>query len=204
MANRYAFLVYLEERESKGAISMDHPDHFIIKSFKHNGRLHRMWMENRRVPGSVLAPAHAEMNMIVAVNCRTKIVEADGSTWHSRSPGVSFFLPGEWYNIVALVEQAGIRYYCNAASPPYVYGNVLTYIDYDLDVILTPDGDKHLVDQEEYERHKSSFHYSPAVEEKVQAGLRKLSDRNDGRESPFEEDWGMHYNNWWKNQWGEG
>ncbi|WP_040949642.1 DUF402 domain-containing protein [Gorillibacterium massiliense] len=182
---------------------MDHPDNFIIKSFKHNGRLHRIWMENRRVPRSVLAPAHAEMDLIVTVNSRTKIVEADGSVWFSRSPGVSFFLPGEWYNIVALVEPAGIRYYCNAASPPYVYGNVLTYIDYDLDMILTPGGDKHLVDQEEYERHKTSFHYSPAVEKKVQDGLQKLTDRIDKRLAPFEEEWVMNYYHWWKKEWGD-
>lgn len=182
---------------------MDHPDLYIIKSFKHNGRLHRMWMENRRVPDHKLAPAHAEAGMIVTVNCRTKIVEADGSVWFSRNPGVSFFLPGEWYNIVALVENAGIRYYCNVASPPYVYGNVLTYIDYDLDMIMTPDGEKCLVDQDEYERHKISFHYSPAVEQKVEEGLKRLTARMEGRQSPFEDKLVLEYYEWWKKEWGE-
>jgi protein associated with RNAse G/E len=182
---------------------MHQSDNYIIKSFKHNGRLHRMWMENLRVPDNVLAPGHAEVGMIVTVNCRTKIVEADESVWFSRSPGVSFFIPQEWYNIVALVEQNGIRYYCNVASPPYVYGNILTYIDYDLDLILTPSGDKFLVDQDEYERHKISFHYSPVVEEKVQDGLLKLTSRMDARSAPFEDEWVLKYYDWWKKERGE-
>ena len=176
---------------------------FVIKSFKHNGHLHRMWLENKRVPDELLHPDHAALGMVVTVNCRTRIVEAAGSEWFSRSPGVTFFLPGTWFNVVALIENGGVRYYCNIASPPYVHGNLLTYIDYDLDLIVTPNGDKILVDQDEYERHKVSYHYSPAVEEKVRDGLAQLNERVDKKAEPFNNKQVLAYYDWWKTHWGD-
>ena len=75
---------------------------YQIKSFKHNGHIHRIWFENWLVPGRLLLPEHAAENMIVLINEQTLIEEADGSRWTSKVPGISFFIPGEWYNVVAL------------------------------------------------------------------------------------------------------
>ena len=69
----------------------------------------------------------------------------------SRVPGVAFFIPETWYNIVALIDPDGIRYYCNIASPPYDGQGVITYIDYDLDVIVHSGGDVRIVDRDEYD-----------------------------------------------------
>jgi protein associated with RNAse G/E len=174
--------------------------HYQIKSFKHDGRLHRMWMENTLVPESVMHPEHTAQSMKVLVNCRTKIQEADGSVWISRNPGVSFFLPGEWYNIVALIEESGIRYYCNIASPPYVYQNVLTYIDYDLDVIVTSSGERLLVDEDEYENHKALYRYTSLVDKKVKTGLNRLLARIERQEPPFRNELVLSYYDWWRHR----
>nr|WP_313787702.1 DUF402 domain-containing protein [Paenibacillus larvae] len=140
---------------------------YVIKSFKHDGDLHRTWLENWRVAEEFLCPLHREEGMIVLVNNQTKIQEADGKEWTSRIPGVSFFIPRQWHNVIALIENTGIRYYCNVASPPYLYYQTLTYIDYDLDAIKFPGGDIHVVDQEEYERHKWMYRYTPFVEKRL-------------------------------------
>jgi hypothetical protein len=170
----------------------------VIKSFKHNGSLHRMWLENWRLPDDWLKPEHAAERMAVLVNNRTPIMEADGKEWVSRVPGVSFFIPGEWYNIVALIGEAGVRYYCNVASPPYFSGNTLTYIDYDLDVIVQPDGSRQIVDEDEYERHKTVYHYSGTVRRKVADGLARLLDRIDNRRPPFDDRAVLDYFARWK------
>lgn len=176
---------------------MDTTDAYVIKSFKHDGHLHRMWMENWPVPVESLCSAHAEGKLLAFVNCQTKIREADGREWVSRIPGVSFFLPNRWYNVVALIEEEGIRYYCNLASPYYVNNRVLTYIDYDLDVILTAAGDVHILDQDEYERHRKQYHYSAVVETKVQAGLSELLELISRREAPFQDHCVRQYYNEW-------
>lgn len=173
---------------------------YIIKSFKHDGHLHRMWLQNWRVPEEALGQAHQDQGMLVLINSQTKIVEADGKEWVSRIPGVSFFIPGQWFNVVALMEDAGVRYYCNVASPPYVSGQVITYIDYDLDVIRLPGGDIHVVDQEEYERHKVLYHYSSIVDAKVRHGMKAVLERVRRQEAPFQDQWVHAYYKLWE-QW---
>ncbi|MBD0382348.1 DUF402 domain-containing protein [Paenibacillus sedimenti] len=173
---------------------------YVIKSFKHDGHLHRMWLSNWRVPVAMLHPDHQRESMMVFINSQTKIQEADGKEWVSRIPGVSFFIPQKWFNIVALIEENGIRYYCNVASPLYVTEQVLTYIDYDLDVIRMPDGSIHVVDEEEYERHKINYHYSPLVEEKVQEGLAAVLQLLHAGNPPFQDDLVLYYYEQWEKQ----
>ncbi|WP_020619682.1 DUF402 domain-containing protein [Paenibacillus daejeonensis] len=171
-----------------------------IKSFKHDGRLHRMWMDNLLVPESRLVPEHAEASIIVLINEHTPIQEASGKVWTSRVPAVSFFMPGLWFNVVALLEEPGIRYYCNVASPPYLHKDVLTYIDYDLDVIKLADGSVFEVDRDEYEQHKITYRYSRLVTRKVEDGLRMLRDRIACAGAPFNDTIVYAYYNAWKQQ----
>lgn len=170
----------------------------LIKSFKHDGHLHRVWLENWEIPEESLASAHREESFRVLVNCHTRIRESDGREWTSRIPGVSFFLPGKWFNIVALLEDEGIRYYCNVASPFYQSGEIITYIDYDLDVILNQKGDIYVLDEDEYNKHRKLYHYSQAVEEKVKLGLEELLDLARSRGEPFRDESVLAYFEMWK------
>lgn len=170
----------------------------VIKSFKHDGHLHRMWLENWSVPSERVFPGDAAESAKVFVNCHTRIREADGREWVSKIPGVSFFIPDRWYNIVALIAKEGVRYYCNVASPFYFYGSVLTYIDYDLDVILTPKNEVTILDEDEYNRHKKLYHYPPNVECKVQEGLQELLERARQRQAPFDDECVLAYYEMWK------
>lgn len=172
----------------------------LIKSFKHNGRLHRQWLKNWLIPAECLDPSHTSENMVVLINCQTPIIEADGKQWVSKVPAVSFFIPGAWYNIVALMEETGVRYYCNVASPPYMHEHVVTYIDYDLDVVLYADGHIDIVDRDEYERHKVSYHYSDIVQNKVAEGLAQLLNRIQTRKAPFQDDLVVSYYELWRQQ----
>lgn len=157
----------------------------VVKSFKHDGKLHRLWRENWLVPHEQLLEEHKDESMLVVVNYKTLIEESDGSNWVSRVPAVTFFIPHCWYNIVALIEQTGIRYYCNIASPPYYSCDIITYIDYDLDVILTLDGEFFIVDEDEYEEHQVKYRYSQNVMQKIELGLSQLIERIQQKASPF-------------------
>jgi protein associated with RNAse G/E len=173
---------------------------YTIKSFKHDGSLHRVWIENWQVPESRLLTQHAAHSAWVMLNDHTTIIEADGKEWISRVPAVSFFMPQRWFNVVALMEEKGIRYYCNLASPPYRYGNVLTYIDYDLDVVVLPDGSSHELDRDEFVRHKAEYRYGEAVEAQVETGLRLLQDTIAKKSFPFGDAEVYHYYEQWKIQ----
>lgn len=173
---------------------------YVIKSFKHDGSLHRMWLENWQVPAGRLYPRHAAESMWVFLNDHTTIVEADGKQWVSRIPAVSFFIPDQWFNVVALLEEKGIRYYCNLASPPYRYGDVLTYIDYDLDVVVLPDRSVHELDRDEFVRHRDAYRYSEAVQAQVEAGLAALQETISRQGSPFDDSVIRSYYEQWKTE----
>jgi uncharacterized protein len=170
----------------------------VIKSFKHDGHLHRMWMQNWIFPKAALHQDHAKESMIVTINSQTRIQESDGKEWTSRIPGISFFIPDQWFNIVALLEEGGIRYYCNVASPAYIVDPVLTYIDYDLDVIVLPSGEVRVVDQDEYEEHKLVYDYPVIVQDKVQKGLDSLLNRIEHQTAPFQDELIFQYYHVWK------
>jgi protein associated with RNAse G/E len=182
---------------------MNHYEPCVIKSFKHNGHIHRLWRQNWVVPSEALTEQHREESIIVLINRQTPIEESDGKQWISRVPAVSFFLPGEWFNVVALLENSGVRYYCNVASPPYRYDRVLTYIDYDLDVIRTSDGNRHVVDQDEYEQHKQLYHYPQHVQNKVRQGLHALLGRMEKGQQPFHDEIAQRYYREWLECFGE-
>lgn len=170
----------------------------IIKSFKHDGSLHRMWLNNWQVPAELLHPDHAAESIQVLLNENTLIREADGKEWVSRVPAVAYFLPEEWFNVVALLEDHGIRYYCNVASPYYHYENVLTYIDYDLDVVKLPDGSIHDLDMDEFRRHRSEYRYDAAVLARIETGLSRLKERMLQGSVPFGDDHARRYYESWK------
>ncbi|TJY42414.1 DUF402 domain-containing protein [Cohnella pontilimi] len=170
-----------------------------IKSFKHNGSLHRMWLVNWQVPKERLHPDHAALSLEVLLNEHTLIREADGKEWISRVPAVAFFFPGEWFNVVALLEEkGGIRYYCNIASPPFRYHNVLTYIDYDLDLLMLPDGSVHELDRDEFKKHSVEYRYGADVIEQADRALARLKDRMSRTDIPFRDAEVRRYYKEWK------
>lgn len=180
---------------------MDSYQSYIIKSFKHSGKLHRMWEENWLVPQHKMAKPHRDKEVMILINDQTRIVEASGDEWTSKTPGISFFVPKQWYNIVALIEKTGVRYYCNVASPPYRIHNTITYIDYDLDVIVTQHhGKRHIevVDQKEYELHQLVYRYPPIVLHQVEAGLQQLLRLAEQSAPPFDDELALAYYDSWK------
>jgi len=182
---------------------MSSENNVVIKSFKHNGHIHRIWYENWPVPKRELHPLHAKEQFHVFINHGTRIREADGKEWVSRVPGVTFFLPGHWFNIVALLETTGVRYYCNIASPFTHYDNTVTYIDYDLDAIKLPDGTILVVDEEEYRSHRVLYQYPALVESKVKDGMDALMKRMKEGAAPFQDEEALRYYELWKTRDGE-
>jgi protein associated with RNAse G/E len=174
------------------------PHNYIIKSFKYDGHLHRTWLENWLVPADKLAPEHAAAGLMVCVNHNTLIREANGKTWKSRIPGITFFIPGQWYNVVALIEHSGIRYYCNISSRSLLNGNVITYIDYDLDVVLYPNGNVAVVDQDEYAVNSKLYRYPQVILDNVEQSLNELLERIKRRDIPFHDRHIYEYHRLWK------
>lgn len=127
-----------------------------MQSYKHDGKLHRIWRDTMVLKTSECS--------LIGVNDHTLVTESDGRRWVTREPAIVYFHTKYWFNIIAMIRERGVSYYCNLASPFLIDEEALKYIDYDLDVKVFPDGEKKLLDVDEYEEHRQQMHYSKEID----------------------------------------
>lgn len=152
-----------------------------IKSYKHDGSLHRTWRDTMVLKTSE--------NALIGLNDHTLVTEADGRRWVTREPALVYFHKHYWFNIVTMIRDNGISYYCNLASPAYLDREALKYIDYDLDVKVFPNGEKRLLDVDEYEEHGAKWHYSTKTDKILKHNVRTLVDWIDHGKGPFSKEY---------------
>lgn len=137
-----------------------------IKSYKHDGSLHRTWADNMVLKTSDQS--------IIACNDHTLVIESDGRRWSTREVALLYYHKHFWFNIVAMIRKKGVTYYCNLASPYVIDREALKYIDYDLDIKVFPDGEKRLLDVDEYEIHGRRYHYSDDIDAIIKDQIQEL------------------------------
>ena len=81
-----------------------------------------------------------------------------------------------WYNIFRFHEPSGElkNYYFNINMPPKFEGEVLDYIDLDIDVLVKPDWRCLVLDRDDFERNAALFGYSEDINVKVEQTLDEL------------------------------
>lgn len=151
---------------------------FQIHSYKHDGKIHRVWKES-----SVL---RATPEVIIGANKRTLVTESDGRNWWTREPAICYFHSKYWFNIIGMLREDGIYYYCNLSSP-FVYDDAVKYIDYDLDLKVYPDMSYTILDEDEFATHKKKMGYPKEVEIIIRKNLKTLISWAEKREGPFAE-----------------
>lgn len=152
-----------------------------IKSYKHDGSLHRTWRDTMVLKTSE--------NALIGCNDHTLVTESDGRRWVTREPALMYFHKHYWFNIVTMIRDNGVSYYCNLASPVVLDKEALKYIDYDLDVKVFPNGEKRLLDVDEYEEHVKKWSYSPQTDKILKHNVRILVDWINNRKGPFSKEY---------------
>jgi hypothetical protein len=151
----------------------------VVQSYKHDESLHRIWQE-----ATVLAEND---DYIIVANKKTKVIEANGRFWHTKEPSVTYFYKHHWFNVIGIIKEDGVSYYCNLSSPILYDEEALKYIDYDLDIKVLPDYSYNLLDQNEYRRHKSQMSYSPELSKIIENELKILETMVRKQTEPFEQ-----------------
>ena len=128
-------------------------------------------------------------NSIIGVNDHTLVTESDDRRWVTREPAIVYFHKKFWFNIIAMIREEGVSYYCNLASPFVLDNEALKYIDYDLDVKVFKDAEKKLLDVEEYERHRKQMNYSPEIDHILKENVKILVDWINNERGPFSKEY---------------
>ncbi|HZG71474.1 MAG TPA: DUF402 domain-containing protein [Chondromyces sp.] len=151
-----------------------------IQSYKHDGRIHRIWEETIVLKGT--------NNLVIGGNDRTIVTESDGRTWITREPAICYFHAEQWYNVIGMLRGDGIYYYCNISSPFAYDHEALKYIDYDLDIKVYPDMTFNLLDEDEYEEHRRQMNYPDVIDRILKRNVDKLVHQIRQRKGPFSPD----------------
>ena len=155
-------------------------DKLEIHCYKHNGHLHRQWDE------AVLLDIKDDY--MVFGNNKTVVIDSDGVVWNTREPAIMFFFKNRWFNIIGQLQDYGIYFYCNKATPFLIDDNVIKYIDYDLDLRVFPNGSFKVLDRMEYKYHKKQMHYSNRLDFILKYELGNLIDIVRLKEFPFKKE----------------
>lgn len=148
-----------------------------IQSYKHDGSLHRTWRDTMVLKTSE--------HSLIGVNDHTLVTESDGRRWVTREPALVYFHDKFWFNIITMIREKGVSYYCNLASPAILDEEALKYIDYDLDIKIFPDGKKRLLDVDEYEEHRRQMGYSKEIDYILKENVKILVDWINNERGPF-------------------
>ena len=162
-------------------------DYIAIQSYKHDGSLHRTWKETMVLKTSE--------NSLIGCNDHTLVTEDDGRRWVTREPAIVFFHKHYWFNVVAMIRDNGVSYYCNLATPYALDREALKYIDYDLDIKVFPNGEKRLLDVDEYKQHSVHWNYPPEIDHILKQNVKVLVDWINQGKGPFSQ---AHIDIWYR------
>ena len=151
-----------------------------IHSYKHNGSIHRMWEETTILKGT--------QSLVIGANDRTVVTESDGRTWITREPAICYFHANYWFNVIGMLREEGVYYYCNLSSPFAYDSEALKYIDYDLDIKVYPDMTYTLLDEDEYEKHRKEMNYPEVIDRILHNHVEELKGWIRQRKGPFAPD----------------
>ncbi|MBM7619589.1 DUF402 domain-containing protein [Bacillus haimaensis] len=151
-----------------------------IHSYKHNGLIHRVWDETTVLKGT--------QNLVIGGNDKTIVTESDGRTWVTREPAICYFHARHWFNIIGMIREDGVYYYCNISSPFIADDEAVKYIDYDLDIKVFPDMTFILLDEDEYEKHRNEMKYPDVIDKILKTNVNTLISWIRQRKGPFAPD----------------
>lgn len=99
-----------------------------------------------------------------------------------------FYWKNEWYNVFRFHEPDGElrNFYCNINRPPQFAGDVLDYIDLEIDILVWRDFSIEILDLDEYEESARKFNFSGEIKRRVEASLNNLLQMIKERQFPFD------------------
>lgn len=152
-----------------------------VRADKYDGSEHRAW--NARV-------LRQEGPLLVLDAVFDREIKHDLlGTISSGTSSIEYYWLDRWYNIFRFGKPSGElqSYYCNINVPPAFDGEILSYVDLDIDILVEPDFSYRVVDIEDFEKNASQFGYSPDVQARAKQAVRELITLIETRDFPFDE-----------------
>jgi protein associated with RNAse G/E len=115
------------------------------------------------------------------------VEHADLGTIRRGTVSYEYYWLDRWYNVFRFHEADGRfrNYYCNINMPPTFEGNVLDYVDLEIDLLVWPGGKVEVLDLDEFEENSLKFGYSPQLVRNAEVAVAELTAMIQRDEFPF-------------------
>ncbi|HEY9404199.1 MAG TPA: DUF402 domain-containing protein [Pyrinomonadaceae bacterium] len=153
-----------------------------VEARKFDGRLHRTWQARLL--------AQEDSLIIVEGVFEEEIRHPQLGLIAPGTHSTEYYWKDRWYSIFRFREPTGElrNYYCNINLPAVFDGSVLTFIDLDIDVLVTPDFTRHILDEDEFAANAARYLYPAEVLDTVPRAFAELIGRIERRDYPFDRD----------------
>ncbi len=153
-----------------------------VRACKYDGSEHRTWPAKVLRQEGTLFVLDARFDQEIQHELLGTI--APGTT------SIEYYWLDRWYNIFQFSQPNGeLRsYYCNVNVPPTFDGQVLSYVDLDIDILVEPDFAFRIVDLEDFELNTERYGYSSEIQTNAKRAVNELVTLIETRSFPFTEE----------------
>jgi protein associated with RNAse G/E len=108
-------------------------------------------------------------------------------TIKSGTLSTEYYWLDRWYNVFRFSTSGRVlkSFYCNVNMPPTFDGEVLSYVDLDVDVLVKPDFSYQVLDLDDFETNARRYHYPDEIRENVRLAVDDLTRMIQRRAFPF-------------------
>lgn len=101
---------------------------------------------------------------------------------------VEYYWLDRWYNVFRFLHPDGSTrlFYCNVSTPPKLDGQLLTYVDLDIDILALPDLSYEVLDADEFEINAARYGYAEEIKLRAQEAVDELKSMIEARVFPFD------------------
>jgi protein associated with RNAse G/E len=152
-----------------------------VRTYKYDGTEHRGWQAHLSRFESPL--------IVLDAKFEEEIKHPLLGTVAPETLSIEYYWLDRWYNVFRFVQPTGElrNFYCNVNVPPVLQGNVLSYIDLDIDVLVAPDFSYSILDEDEFVANAARFNYPKEVRRRAEEALEQLVALIEKRAFPFDD-----------------
>lgn len=151
----------------------------LVRTYKYDGSLHRSWT----------AQVLSQEGSLILLDAKfaDEVVHDLLGTIPVGTHSLECYWLDRWYNVFRFARPNGElrNFYCNVNMPPTFDGEVLSYVDLDLDILVEPDFSFRILDAEDFETNAKLYHYPADVEANARQAVDELVRMIQTREFPF-------------------
>ena len=154
----------------------------LVRTYKYDGSLHRTWPAQIRSQEGPLIVLDAKFT--------DEIVHDLLGTIASGTHSLEYYWLDRWYNVFRFAHPSGElrNFYCNVNVPPRFDGEILSYVDLDLDILVEPDLSYRILDLEDFETNAKLYRYPDELQANARQAVDELVRMIQSREFPFTEE----------------